>query len=217
MGQAARGSITLKASDRILLILSCLLGIAGCAAVFAVVWGFLPFAQVASAVAWLMVRWQFQVLISMVAVLIALLFIRVMFIRQRGKSTQKLQGTISVAGAGDISISKDAVSDLCIQKARESVGVLQATCLVETGAELQVLLTLQCGNEASVPEIAKGVQQGVQDLLQTTCGMAAKVRVLVEKAQETRPTSPVQAVVPAAPQQTQQPEPPVSEGANTNG
>ena len=209
----------MKASDRILLILSCLLGIAGCAAVFAVIWGFLSFAQVASAVAWLTARWQFQVLASMVLVLIALLFVRVMFIRQRGKSTQKLQGTIAVAGAGDISISKDAVSDLCIQKARDCAGVLQATCLVETGAELQVLLTLQCGNEASVPDIAKGVQQGVQDLLQTTCGMMAKVRVLVEKAQETKPATVVRPApsVTATPSEEPQSEPSASAGANING
>ena len=174
----------MKIGDRILLILAMLLCIAGCGYIVALSWGVLPLAEATRVLLYIADNWQMQVLVTIGAIVLIAVFIKLMFVRV-GASKVKLQSGLAITAQGDVRITADALCELCNHVAVQVPGVRNATCGIAQSAErLNVSVKANCSSEQSVPQIGAQLQGTIKQALADTCGITnASVQVLVEKAE----------------------------------
>ena len=175
----------MKIGDRILLILAMLLCIAGCGYIVALSWGWLPLAEATRVMLYIAANWQLQVLVSIGAIVLIAVFIKLMFVRVGGGA--KLQGGLAITPQGDVRITTEALCELCNHVASQVPGVRTATCTIAQHAEgIGVSVKANCSSEQSVPQIGAQLQNTLRQALIDTCGISnANVQVLVEKAEPT--------------------------------
>lgn len=185
----------MKIGDRILLILAMLLCIAGCGYVVALSWGWLPLAEATRVMLYIAANWQMQVLVTIGAIVLIALFIKLMFVRAGGANV-KLQGGLAITSQGDVRITADALCELCNHVALQVPGVRTATCGITQNAQgLNVSVKANCSSEQSVPQTGAQLQGSIKQVLIDTCGITnANVQVLVERAEPT--AAPAATVAP---------------------
>lgn len=169
--------------DRILLIISSLVGMGVCLCIIAFIWGILPFDYLMFCLDYLVGKWQLQVLTTIALALICFLFLRVMFIRIRKRGlTHKLADGVSVGTNGDVKISAEAIGDICTQVVKQMDSVNNATCSITQAAQdLAVSIKVQCTGSESVPTLADRIKREISQMLSDTCGINnSAVSVMVE-------------------------------------
>lgn len=170
----------MKASERLLLILTMLLLIALCIGGALVVCGIVPLSDLAPLIGSL---WG-QVLLVLAAVCVCLLAVRCMWIGLGDSSSKPMQtATLSVSPSGDVRIAQEAIADFCVQTARHVEGVQSAACkLMQKEVGVTVSMTLLAGIESNLVDLAANVQARIKEMLEASCGITdASVEVLFEK------------------------------------
>ena len=98
----------MRIGDRVLLIIAMLLCIAASAYLFAIVWGFLPLQSLVQALYNIMDAWYYRVGVTALLLLMALGFVRLLFVRTNPGQVLLREG-IAINQSGDVRISVDAL------------------------------------------------------------------------------------------------------------
>ena len=169
----------MKASERLLLVITLLILLALCVCIALVECGVIPMAEITVALDEL---WA-QILVVILALCICLLAVRCMWIGLgEGGAKPAQTATLSISPTGDVRIAQEAIADFCIQTAKQTEGVQSAQCkLMQKEIGVTVLMTLTAGMDNQFVELAANVQNNIKQMLETSCGISdAQVEVLFE-------------------------------------